>query len=69
MSWQEGDAVTGDAVRAGILTAFALFGASVVAGVLMEGGPARLALSVLAPLTSLLVGVHSARSARDGGGR
>lgn len=68
MSWQEGE-ITGDALRAGIMAGFFLFGASVVAGVLVQDGPARLVLALSAPVTSLLVGVYTARSARIGGGR
>ena len=66
MSWQERQ---DDATRAGIAVGFFLFGASVVAGVLVEGGPARLVLALSAPVTAVLAGVCAYRSARDGGSR
>lgn len=58
------------ATRAGIAVAFALFGASIVLGVLMdaESLSARL-LGLTAPVTAVLAGVVTARTARRRGGR
>lgn len=70
MSWHEDRDIAVDAVRAGIAVAFFLFGASVVAGLLLDAGsPARLVLALSAPVTAALAGVVTCRSARGRGGR
>ncbi|MEU8347855.1 hypothetical protein AB0C74_39675 [Spirillospora sp. NPDC048832] len=56
-----------DAVRVGIATAFFLFGASVVLGVLMDAESlSALVLGLTAPTTAALAGVYAYRSALGG---